>query len=348
MTDERAARRLIAWAVAVALGSLVLLWTLYLLRDVVLLVYLSAMVAFGFSPMVRWIERHPWRVKHGRRVPRSIAILAVYAAVLAFVTLVLAVVLPPFISQARDLWAQTPDYLTRGQRWLVAHSFLKRALTMPELIAQGPTTDVALSSALNALEKLVGGVVGFSTMLVLSYYMLVEATDLRNAVVRFFPESRRAQVLRFIDAVSVKVGAWLGGQFMLGSAIGATAALGFWLIGIPYFYVLALICGLGELIPVIGPILAAVPALAVAASVGMNKLVLVGSYLAIQQFTENHFVIPKLMQRRVGVSAMTVVVALLAGGSLLGMVGALLAVPSAAILQLLLQEYLERRDTIQP
>jgi predicted PurR-regulated permease PerM len=175
--------------------------------------------------------------------------------------------------------------------------------------------------------------------------MLVEAPALRDGVVKMFPGPRRPQVLRVIDAVTAKVGAWLGGQIMLGSIVGATAALGFWLIGVPYFYVLALICGLGELIPVVGPILAAIPALAVAASMGVNQFVLVAVYLSTQQFIENHFVVPRLMQKRVGVSAMTVLVALLAGGSLLGMVGALLAVPSAAILQILLQEYFETEDT---
>ena len=109
---------------------------------------------------------------------------------------------------------------------------------------------------------------GVLTIVLLSFYMLVDAEEIHVEFVRFFPEDRRAQVSRIIGNSTSKVGAWLGGQLLLGLIIGSSTALGFYLIGVPYFYVLALICGLGELIPIVGPMLAAVPALLVAASAG--------------------------------------------------------------------------------
>ena len=117
-----------------------------------------------------------------------------------------------------------------------------------------------------------------------------------------------------------------------------TSAIGLWLLGIPFFYVLALIAGVGELIPVVGPIISAIPALAVAATVSWNKVLFVLIFFVVQQQFENHVLVPKVMQRQVGVSPVTVIVSLLIGGNLLGILGVLLAVPTAAIIQVLFNE----------
>jgi len=107
---------------------------------------------------------------------------------------------------------------------------------------------------------------------------------------------------------------------------------------VPYFYVLAMIAGIGEMIPIVGPLLAAVPAIAVAFTVSPALVVGVAVFFLLQQQFENHVLVPKVMERQVGVSAVAVIVALLIGGTLLGIVGAILAVPTVAILQVLFQE----------
>jgi predicted PurR-regulated permease PerM len=119
-------------------------------------------------------------------------------------------------------------------------------------------------------------------------------------------------------------------------------------MGIPFFYVLALISGLGEMIPVVGPILSAIPAIAVAASVSWNKVLFVIIFFVVQQQFENHVLVPKIMERQVGVSPVTVIVALLIGGNLMGIAGAILAVPSAAIIQVLINEWLAAEEGRMP
>ncbi len=109
-------------------------------------------------------------------------------------------------------------------------------------------------------------------------------------------------------------------------------------MGVPFFYVLALIAGLGEMIPIVGPILSAVPAIAVALSVKPTLALGVIAFFFAQQQLENHLLVPKIMQRQVGISPVFVIVALLIGGSLLGVIGAILAVPTAAILQVVFEE----------
>ena len=123
--------------------------------------------------------------------------------------------------------------------------------------------------------------------------------------------------------------------------IGTSSAIGLGLIGVPFFYVLAVISGVGELVPVVGPILSAIPAVAIAATVSLKKVLLVIVFFIVQQQFENHVLVPKIMQRQVGISPVTVIVALLVGGKLLGILGAILAVPTAAILQVVVTEVLE-------
>jgi predicted PurR-regulated permease PerM len=137
----------------------------------------------------------------------------------------------------------------------------------------------------------------------------------------------------------------MGGQAFLCVLIGTTAGLGFWLIGLPYFYVLALICGVGELVPIVGPVMAAVPAIIVASTMGANTALITAAYLFVQQQVENNIIIPRLMKSQTGVSPLIVMVAILIGGELLGVIGALLAVPTAAVIQILIRDYLDSRES---
>ncbi|MBI3457603.1 MAG: AI-2E family transporter [Candidatus Rokubacteria bacterium] len=183
-----------------------------------------------------------------------------------------------------------------------------------------------------------GGLVGVLTVLILTFYLLVEAEALFATLVRLVPLERRARVAALSRQIALKVSAWLGGQLLLAGVIGASAAIGLGLLGVPYFYVLALLAAIGELIPVVGPLLSAIPGILVAWSVSGKLALGVAAFYVLQQQVENHVLVPKLMARQLGVSATTVIIALLIGSSLLGLVGALLAVPTAAIVQVLVQE----------
>jgi predicted PurR-regulated permease PerM len=189
-----------------------------------------------------------------------------------------------------------------------------------------------------AVGNVAGGIFGVVTILILTFYMLVDSASLYQQALHLFPRKHRARVDAASREAMAKVSAWLGGQLLLAGAIGSTSAVGLWALGVPFFYVLALLSAVGEMIPVVGPILSAIPALAVAATVSMQKVLFVLIFFFLQQQLENHILVPKIMSRQVGVSAVTVIVALLIGGSLLGIVGALLAVPTAAILQIVAAE----------
>jgi predicted PurR-regulated permease PerM len=324
----------------------ILLWCAFLVRDVLLLLYISALLAIGFSPIVRLIERQSVLPIGTRRLPRWLAILVLYLAIIGTLALVALAVFPPLVGQAKALWAELPEMFTRAQSFLISRGILDHPLTLKEAVERAPTSGggQAVGTVMGAVTGVVGGVVGLLTILILTFYLLVEAGELRQLMLRLFPAHQRERVDSASQEIGVKVSAWLGGQMLLGGIIGATSAIGLYLLGVPFFYVLALISAIGELIPVVGPILAAIPAIAVASTVSFQKVVLVVIFFVLQQQFENHVLVPKVMERQVGVSAVTVIVALLIGGKLLGVVGAILAVPTAAILQVVLTELTARAD----
>jgi predicted PurR-regulated permease PerM len=337
---------LILWAIAMAALAVIIVWCAYLVRDVLLLIYVSGLLAIGFSPIVRLIERQKVLPIGTRRFPRWLAILVLYVVILGTLTGIGFMVVPPLVHQSQQLWTALPDMFDRAQDALIAKGLLKEHLTLREAVARAPGTGggEAVGTVLGAVVGVVGGLFGLLTILILTFYILVDADALRATLLRLFPAHRRARAAAASRDITVKVSAWLAGQLLLGGIIGATSAIGLWLLGIPFFYVLALISGIGELIPVVGPILSAVPALAVASTVSLKKVLLVIVFFIVQQQFENHVLVPKVMARQVGVSAVTVIIALLIGGKLLGIVGAILAVPSAAILQVLFTELTTQDD----
>jgi predicted PurR-regulated permease PerM len=332
------ARSLIRYALVGLALTIVLLWTVYLVRDALLLIYVAALVAIGFSPIVTAIERRRLAGRH--RLPRWAAILLIYVTLIGSLVAIGMMVMPPLVMQAREFWEALPTLVQRGQQWLTDRGVQIQQITLQDAVEQttsGGSTD-AVGTVVRTVWGFVGGVFGLLTILILAFYFLVDSASLVRTFVRLFPRSARGRVEDACVRIATKVSAWLGGQLLLGAIIGTTAAVGLWALDVPYFYVLALIAGIGEMIPVVGPLLAAVPAIAVALSVSPTTALFVAIFFLVQQQIENHVLVPKIMERQVGVSAVGVIVALLLGGSLLGVVGALLAVPTAAILQVVFEE----------
>jgi predicted PurR-regulated permease PerM len=348
--DPAEFKPLILWTIAMTALTVIVLWAAYLVRDVLLILYVSGLLAIGFSPIVRLIERQHVLPVGSRRFPRWLAILILYLGIIGAFTLVGVLVFPPLIDQAQALWAAKDEMFDRAQEFLISRGLLREHLTFREAVQRAPgagSSEAIGRTVFSALAGVAGGIFGVVTILIITFYLLVDAGTLRKFLIQLFPTRNRTRVDVVSRSITEKVSAWLGGQLLLAGIIGTTSAIGLWLLGIPFFYVLALISGIGEMIPIVGPILSAIPAVAVAASVSVNKVVLVIVFFVIQQQIENHVLVPKVMERQVGVSAVTVIVALLIGGNLLGIPGAILAVPTAAILQVLFTEWMREAPKIE-
>jgi predicted PurR-regulated permease PerM len=346
--SDHDARRLIVFGVVVAIAAVILTWLLFIVRSTLVTAYISALFAMGISPLVKLLERQKLFFRIGQRVPRWVAILLIYAAILGTLVLIGMAIIPPLIDQAEQLWRTLPDKFEQGQRFLMRIGVLREPITLSQAVQQAPGGGEAAgnlaTTVFGYLRNVVGGLFGVITILLLTFYMLVESRELFSFFVRLFPKRERKRVAMISSTVTEKVSAWLGGQLILSLVIGGTSAIALWAMGVPYFYVLALISAIGELIPMVGPILAAIPAILVAATVSPGLAIGVAIFFIIQQQVENSILVPKIMGRQVGLSAVTVIIALGIGSQLLGVIGAILSVPTAAIVQVLFDELVARDE----
>jgi predicted PurR-regulated permease PerM len=326
--------------------TLVALWTLYLVRGPLLLLYVCALFATGLAPLVRRIEGQRFWAVGKRRVPRPVAILVIYATVIGSVAGIGYAVIPSMVRQSQQFVKELPELIDRGQQRLVSWGLISPETSYKELLQQSPIGGGdAVTMLLTTVWGFVGGLFGMVTILLLTFYMLVEAHGIFDFFVRLFPRARRPKVAEVSALVTHKVSAWLGGQIFLGFIIGVTTAIGLGLMGVPYYFVLALIAGIGEMIPMVGPLISAIPAIAVAFTVAPGLALGVAVFFLVQQQLENAVLVPKLMGETVGLNAVTVISALVIGSELLGFAGALLAVPTAAIIQVLFEElYLKEKE----
>jgi predicted PurR-regulated permease PerM len=308
-------------------------------REALMLIYISAIIAMGFSPLVRVLE-HPRTREHKRRIPRTFAILMIYLAIVGVVVVLGLLVVPPLIDQAGELWTRAPQAFSDLQRWLIRHKLLTHRVTLEEAVQNAPAGSGgnAVGTVLLAIYGVIGGVFGVVTILILSFYFLVEAQALFEWITRFIPERSRVHFVTASRESVNKVSAWLGAQFILAAVMGTFAAVGLGLMGVPYFYVVALIAAVGETIPIVGPVIGGISAVVVALSVSPKLALTVAVYFLVLHQLEANILVPKIMERRVGVSPVTVLIALLIGGALWGLIGAILAIPTAAILSVIVSE----------
>jgi predicted PurR-regulated permease PerM len=332
----------IARAVAITAFAAVVLVGLYIARDAILIAYVSVLLAIGLGPLVHRIEQAV--PKDARALPRWFAILIIYLTVILVATVTGLLVVPPLLDQAQDLWQRAPVLIDQAQEFLIRHRLLNHHITLEEAFRNAPGPGDAMGTISSALTFAFGGIIAFVTILILTFYLLVDSDKLFAAFSRLFPRGERQRVEEVATKISSKVSAWLNGQMILAGVIGVTSAIGLYFLGVPYFYVLALVTAFGEMIPMVGPILSAIPCMAVALTVSPRTAIFTALFLLAQQQLEAHVLVPKVMERQVGVSAVTVIIALLIGGALLGILGALLAVPTAAIIQVVIQELLDERD----
>ena len=330
-------RWLIVWAVAVTAAAVIVLFLAWLARDALILIYVSALLAMGMAPLVRLVARAAARLFR-RPLPRWIAPLLIYLVVFGVIAATAAMIVPAFVRQARDFARQVPEWYAAGSDWLIEHGVLDEAMSFREALEQAPGTSGDLvNNIAGTVWGVLGGVVGLVTLLILTFYLVVDSRKLREGFVRLFPRERRARAGEMADDIVEKTSAWLGGQLLLSAIIGTSAAIALGVMGVPYFFVLALIAAVGEAIPVVGPMIAAVPAILVALTVSPKLALAVAVFSVIQQQVENNVLVPKIMERQVGLSPVAVIVALLLGTAWYGAVGAILSVPTAAIIKVLYQ-----------
>jgi len=319
---------------------LVLLWTV---REVLILVFLAAVLAAGISPAVLRV-RVLARLTFRRSISRGTAVLLVYFPFVLVIVLLALFMVPRLIGEMHALTDQLPqliehNLLTPLQRYVpvgVLRESMSHGVTVPRARAFGFVRSAA---------TVVGSLVAVLFMVV---YMLIDAHRLRNMILLLYPENVRGDRRAMLNRMARRMSSWLSAQLILSGIMGVTMFIVMLALRIPYALPLALFATLGEMVPVIGPILGFAPALMIAILHSRWQFWSVLVIALVMQKIENFIIVPRVMSRRVSISPLATFIAFMMGAALLGIIGALLAIPVAAILHVAFEEmFVDRRERRQ-
>lgn len=319
------------------LAALAVAWTI---RNVLLLIYVSALFAVVLSPAIDLILR----IKVGKWRPgRGIAILLLILAGIALVASVGLLMLPPIY---RDLHAFAVDLPHRTTGALARLRSLPFGLNFDPTVMEQHAAE-AVGGAFGVFRAITGGLMGAITCAILTAYFIVDGQRAFHWALSLMPFEHRPRMEATMMRAEARVRHWLVGQGALMAILGSSAAIIFGLLHLKYFYALAVIAGILNIVPVIGPLTAAVLACIIAAFDSWAKLAGVLAFFAIYQQLETAVLTPRIMKMSVDLPPLAVIIALIIGGALAGVVGALIAVPTAALLAVATDEYLVRKETGQ-
>ena len=331
------------WTLFKAALLVILIWAAWILRDIIAVILISIVIASAIEPVTHFLARY--------KIPRVLSVLFIYIAAFFVFSIVFYLIIPPLLGDMLDFVSSLPLYIenTLGPSGSLF-------LALPEL--PSAITDLlknlalSLESAVPALTSgffsaggaLFGGILSFILLIVISFYLSVQEHGIENFLRIVTPLEHEAYILDLWKRSQRKIGRWLQGQILLGVLVGVVVFLGLTILEVKYALLLAILSMIFEVIPVFGPIMAAIPAIAIAfiQSPSLGLMVL-GLYVIVQQF-ENHLIYPLVVRKTIGVPPLLVVLSLVIGGTLGGFYGIVLAVPAAAVLVEFLNDVALRRQ----
>ncbi len=279
--------------------------------------FTAYIIMTGFMPLVNWLI--------ARKVPKMLAIALPYLITLILIVLLIIPTLPLFIDQVHSLLNNFPDYMNKTAKLL-------------NLKVSDNQFQTFLTSQLNSIGENIVAVTGqifgaffaILTLFVISFYMLIDHERIKRNITELFPRRYQSYIHAVIVEAEQKLGAWLRGQLILSLVIGLCTWIALSLVGMKYALPLSLIAGVGEVIPTVGPIISAIPAIIIALNISPTMAGIVALIYILIQFAENHLIVPKVMQRAIGLHPLFTILTILIGGQLMGVLGALLAIPLVA------------------
>lgn len=320
----------------VVIATVALAYLLYLIGDLLLVLFIAIVFASAIRPAVEQLA--DWRV------PKGAAAILVTVGMIAAVGGLLFFAVPPLVQMIVELFRGEAlmaelDQLSARLRFFGWQSFrvILPPISLPEQLnglldlAQNAAEDQAWPLAEGALYTLAQIIL----MFVMAVYWLTSRTQALEFLLRLSPLHRRAKVREIWNDVETTLGSYTRGQLALMLVVGVACFLGLAVLGVPHAAGLALLAGLTEAIPFVGPLLGAIPAVLLGLTVSWQTALFVAAWYIIVQQLEAHLLVPRIMHRAVGLNPILVIVALIAGGTLKGVVGVLIAVPIVGALQVL-------------
>ena len=305
---------------------LLLIGFLYLIKDVLALLFIAVILSSAFGPFIDWLQE--------KKIPRGVGIIGVYLIFFFVVGGAIYLLIDPITLQIKDLARAFPDFydkISSGLQYLQKVDSQEAAKTLSTSLSDlTKSLSQASSSIYNLVTSIFGGVVSFFVLLVITFYLTVEKNSLKNFVQSIVPFHHQKYAADLITKIQHRMGFWLRGQLILSFIIFLLIYLGLSLLGIKYALILALLAGIFEIVPFLGPLIAAIPGIFFAFAQSPAKAIaVIVLYIVVQQI-ENNFIVPKVMGKSTGLNPLVVILSILIGMRIAGVVGALVAVPIAA------------------
>ena len=318
------------------LAVLAALYAAYMVRDVLLLIYVSALFAVVLSPLIQLIggiHIGKWRPGHG------IALLILILGLLTILTLFLVFAIPPIFHDARSLATEWPKRLTDLSNKARSVPFLEGV----DMTKIDDYVAAASGGAFGFFRGLAGGIFGLFTGIILTAYFIIDGERVFTWAITLVPFDQRDRLSRTLLRAEDRLRHWLLGQGLIMLTIGICSLIAFGFLHVRYFYVLAAYAALANIVPVVGALSSLVLASIVAAFDSWHKLLGVLVFYAVYYQLESGFLTPRIMKSTVDLPPLGVITALMIGGAMAGILGALVAVPTAALVAVLVDEYLVQK-----
>ncbi|HSX48875.1 MAG TPA: AI-2E family transporter [Candidatus Saccharimonadales bacterium] len=297
------------------------IWFVWLIRDIVLLLFVALLIMVILNPLVKRLSVY--------RIPRAISVLIVYVLFFGLVVICVAELVPVLIEQTKTFSSVLPNYINN----LHLSSAINEQISTQILSRLGDLPGSVLGVGIG----IVSNIVTFLTVLVFAFYLLMARNKIDDQLSYFLGEKRANDIAGFIDELELKLGGWARGQMLLMFTVGFFNYLGFQILGVPYALPLGIFAGIMEVVPYAGPIIGAVPAVVI--GFGISPLI-GGATIALAfliQQVENYVLVPKIMEKSVGVSPIVILLALTVGLKLAGITGVLISIPLVITLQVLIR-----------
>jgi predicted PurR-regulated permease PerM len=342
--------RRVMWATLVLVLVALSFWLLYRFSQVVFILFIAIVMGTVIRPAVAWLHR--------RGLPQTAGAILVYLVLLALLIGFVLLLFPMLVEQGTTIAAAAPGYYQDLREWMVNHPNLL-IVRLSEFLPATPTGlgpvqqtgEQILASAEQALGYVASAarvVFVAIVILLLAFHWTIDGPRITQSLLQLVPRGQRESVSDLISAMETKVGSYVAGQGVLCLVVGIMALFAYLLIGLPNALVLAIVAGVLEAVPMIGPLLGAIPAALIALSIAPSTLVwVVVATLAIQQI-ENGLLVPRVMRKAVGVNPFVSLLAIFAFSSWLGPGGVLMAIPMAAILQILFDRFIFHPAAMEP
>lgn len=321
---------------------LLLLWFFYLIRDILVLVFLALIIVSAIDPVVDWCQK--------KRIPRYLAVLVIYVFAIAIIWTAISFLVAPLASEIRGLGENFPalveklsGYFNVARDYAASHNFQQQISNF-----SGSLTNSLSQAGTNIFSgtiSFIGGIFSFLVVLSVAFYMSVQEKGVKKFFASISPDEHGEYVMGLVDRIQFKMGRWLLGQMALMVIIFAIDYVGLLLIGAPYALILAILAGLLEIIPYVGPIVSAVVAASISFLHGPVTGLLVLALFALAQQLEGYVIAPLVMKKAVGLNPVVVILALLIGAKLGGVTGVIIAVPVATVISEVVNDMVRKPET---